>query len=358
MTSAPADTSLPIEQLLDFARALLAKVDVPEADAATTARILIEADLRGVESHGVAHLVDFYVRGLQRGLINPRANISVTSEAPSAATMDGDRGLGFVVGQRAMQLAIEKARATGAGMVSVGNSTHYGAGAYYAMMALERDMIGISLTTGGRLMAPPGGRGRAIGLNVVSIAAPTSRPFPYVLDMATSVVANGKLEIAARRGLPIPEGWAIDGEGRPVTDPARLLPEGALLPLGGSPALGAFKGFGLALMVDILSSALSGVVSSAEDRPPFGAAHFFGALRIEAFEPLERFMERMESMVAAVKTAQGPDGDEVRIPGELEHALAERRRGEGAVPLHPRIVEGFRAAADEFGLRFDLADGS
>jgi LDH2 family malate/lactate/ureidoglycolate dehydrogenase len=204
-------------------------------------------------------------------------------------------------------------------------------------------------------MAPPGGRGKAIGLNVFCIAAPTSREYPYVLDMATSVVAYGKLEIAARRGQRIPEGWAIDGEGRPLTDPSRADAGTALLPLGGSPLTGAFKGFGLAIMVDLLSSALAGVASSAEERPQFAAAHFFGVLRIDAFEPLAQYRERMEAMIEALKSAQGPAGDEVRIPGELEHALAERRRAEGAVPLHPQIVEGYRAAAGELGVPFDLA---
>jgi LDH2 family malate/lactate/ureidoglycolate dehydrogenase len=333
---------------------LLTKVGVADGDAATTARILLDADLRGVESHGMAHLVDFYVRGIKRGLIEPRGEIAVTADAPAAATIDGGRALGFVVGHRAMELAIEKARVTGVGMVSAGNSTHYGAGAYYAMMALDQDMIGISLTTGGRSMAPPGGRGRAIGLNVICVAAPTSRAFPYVLDMATSVVANGKLEIAARRGQPIPEGWAIDSAGLPVTDPSRAGPGGALLPLGGTPLGGAFKGFGLAIMVDILSSALAGVASSADERPQFAAAHFFGALRIDAFEPLAVYTDRMEALIAAVKRADGPPGDEVRIPGELEHALAEQRRATGAVPLHPRILDGYRAAADELGVPFDL----
>jgi L-2-hydroxycarboxylate dehydrogenase (NAD+) len=354
MTSSAADIAVPIDRLLAFAEALLQKLDVPEEHARTTARILLNADLRGVESHGMAHLVDFYVRGIQRGLIEARPDIRTTSDAASAAAIDGGRGLGFVVGHRAMELAMDKARATGVGMVSVGNSTHYGAGAYYAMMALERDMIGISLTTGGRVMAAPGGRGKAIGLNVFCVAAPTSREFPYVLDMATSVVANGKLEIAARRGQPIPEGWAIDGDGRAITDPTKLGPDGALLPLGGSPLTGAFKGFGLAIMVDILSSALAGVVSSAEERPPFAAAHFFGALRIDAFEPVAQYKERMEAMIAALKAAIGPAGDEVRIPGELELALSQRRRAAGAVPLHPRIVEGYRAAAEEFGVPFEL----
>jgi LDH2 family malate/lactate/ureidoglycolate dehydrogenase len=357
MTATAQDIRVPIDRLLAFAEALLTSVDVPADDAGLTARILLDADLRGVESHGMAHLVDFYVRGLQHGRINPRPNVHSTREAPAAAAIDGDRGLGFVVGHRAMARAIDMARATGAGMVSAGNSTHYGAGAYYAMMALDHEMIGISMTTGGKLMTAPGGCERAVGLNVFCVAAPTPREYPYVLDMATSVVAAGKLEIAARRGRTIPEGWAVDAEGHPLTDPTKLHPTGALLPLGGAPASGAFKGFGLTLMVDIFSAALSDFATTAEGQEPLAAAHFFGALRIDAFEPVARYMERMDAMIAALKQRPAGDG-EVRIPGELEHALAERRRADGAIPLHPRIIEGYKAAAGEFAVPFDFADAS
>lgn len=349
------DVSVPIARLLAFAQALLQKLDVPAEDARLTAHILLDADLRGVESHGVAHLVEFYVRRIQAGHIAPRPEVRAVSEAASAATVDGGRGLGFVVGHRAMSLAIEKARATGVAIVSVANSTHYGAGAYYAMMALEHGMIGLSMTTGGRLMALPGGAARAIGLNVLSAAAPTPRGFPYVLDMATSVVAAGKFEIARRRGEPVPQGWAVDADGLPITDPHHLHPQGALLPLGGTPLGGAFKGFGLTLLVDILSGALSGFGTSVEIDPGITAAHCFGALRIDAFEPLPDFLEHMGRTIDTLKATPMPAAaPEVRIPGELEHALSEQRRAAGAVPLHPAILEGFRSAAAELNVPFDL----
>jgi LDH2 family malate/lactate/ureidoglycolate dehydrogenase len=349
------DVSVPIERLLAFAQALLEKLDVPQEEARLTARILLDADLRGIESHGTAHLVDFYVRRIQQGHIEPRPEIRVVSEAASAATIDGGRGMGFVVGHGAMTLALEKARATGVGIVSVGNSTHYGAGAYYAMLALGHDMIGLSMTTGGRMMALPGGTTRAIGLNVLAVAAPTPRGFPYVLDMATSVVAAGKFEIARRRGQPVPEGWAVDAEGRPVVDPFKLHPDGALLPLGGTPSGGAFKGFGLTLLVDMLTGALSGFGTSVEINPVLTAAHCFGAIRIDAFEPLPAFLDHMGRTIDALKATPMPPGaPEVRIPGELEHALAEQRRAAGAVPLHPAILEGFRAAAEELNVPYGL----
>ncbi len=349
------DISVPIDALLRFAEALLAKLGVPADDARLTSQLLIETDLRGIESHGIAHLVDFYVRRLQGAEINPKPAISITREAASAATIDGDRGLGFVVGERAMQLAIDKARVTGSGWVSVANSTHYGAGSCYAMMALPEDMIGFSFTTGGRLMTPPGGLGRSVGLNVISVAAPTPRGFPYVLDMATSVVAAGKLEIARRRGTAIPEGWAVDAGGEPLTDPHGLHPSGMLLPLGGLAATGAFKGFGLAILVDILTGALSGFGTSTEIDGGRNAAQCFAALRIDAFVGRDTYMERMGGMIDALKRTPTLEGvDEVRIPGELEHALAESRRKAGTTPMHPAVLDGFQQAAEELGVPFDL----
>src|SRR3972149_5501047 len=263
-------TSRSTSILSRFTRAALQAVGVPENGARTTAEILIATDLRGIESHGVAHLADFYVAGIRRGHINPRPEIKIVSESPATAVLDGDSGLGFVVGHYAVAEAMRRARQMGVGVAAVRNSSHYGAGFSYALMAVPHDMVGISLTTGGNLVIPPGGVKPAYGVNVISVAAPTGRSgFPYVLDMATSVVAVGKLEIAARRGLPIPEGWAR-ATGAPLTPaPPRFSAGGALLPLGGTPLFGAYKGFGLALAVDVLSGALSGSGGRAGLRGPF-----------------------------------------------------------------------------------------
>jgi LDH2 family malate/lactate/ureidoglycolate dehydrogenase len=351
-TSAP-DIDVPIDRLLAFGEKMLVAVGVSRDDARLTAEILIEPDLRGVESHGMAHLVDFYVRRFQANGINRTPDLRLTSEAPSAATLDADRALGFLAGHRAMSIAIEKARATGAAWVTVTNSTHYGAGAYYAMMALPHDMIGLSMTTGGRMMAPPGARGAALGTNVFALAAPTPRGFPYVLDMATTVVAAGKLEIARRRGLPIPEGWSVDPEGRPFTNASEAYERGALLPLGGDPVTASFKGFGLGIAVDVLTGVLSGFGAST-GTVPGTAAHCVGALRIDAFVPMETYLERAGAMIDALKASETRDGSAVRIPGELEHRLTQERRAAGTVPLHPAILEGFRAAAAELGVPYDL----
>ena len=294
--------------------------------------------------------------GIRRGHINPRPEIKIVSESPATAVLDGDRGLGFVVGHHAVAEAMRRARQTGVGVAAVRNSSHYGAGFSYALMAVPHDMVGISLTTGGNLVIPPGGVKPAYGVNVISVAAPTGRSgFPYVLDMATSVVAVGKLEIAARRGQPIPQGWALDNEGRPITDPTRFFAGGGLLPLGGTPLFGAYKGFGLALAVDVLSGALSGSGASAELRAPFAASHCFAALRIDAFLPVAEFKELMDRMIETIKATPRAEGvDEIRIPGELEHALEQERRAAGVVPLHPAVLSRLRKMSEELGISYDL----
>ncbi len=279
-------------RLTDFAAKALQKVGVAEKDARITARMLVAADLRGIDSHGVAHLAPFYIKWIKDGIINVKPQVKVFSRASSTAIMDGDRGLGFVIGYRAMIEAIHRAETSGAGFVAVRNSTHFGAGACYSMIALEHDMIGIALTQGGKCVVAPGSRGRGVGRNVISVAVPAKEEAPFVLDMAAGVVAGGKLELAARNGTPIPEGWAVDMDGNPVTEVAKAT--GGILPLGGTPRLGSYKGFGLIVLVDILCSALSGGLSTPEmERGPLNLCHFFGALRIDGFMPVNKFKERM-----------------------------------------------------------------
>ncbi len=355
MAQESEDVSVPIEKMQALGERLFVGLGVPAAHARVTVETLIEADLRGVESHGVAHLADFYVRRLQREHINPTPNVRVVSEAPSAAVIDGDLGLGFVVAHQAMDLAMEKALATGVGFVSVKNSTHCGAGFHYALKAARRDMIGISVTTGGNIVVPPGAKKRVYGANVISVAAPTGRGFEYVLDGSTSVVAGGKLEIAARRGTSIPEGWALDESGAPTTDPTVLARGGGLLPLGGSPQMGAYKGFGLGIFADVVSGVLSGSGASLTLSTTGAASHLFAAIRIDAFLPVSEFTRHMGEMIDGLKGAERQPGvDEILIPGELEARLERRRLAERAIPLHPAIIESLRTAAEEQNVPFDL----
>ena len=343
-------------KLTDFSARALQKMGVPEEDALITARILVAADLRGVDSHGVAHLAPFYIRRIKEGLINVTPQLKVISHAPGTAIMDGDQGLGFIVGYRAMEEAMNRAKKAGAGFVAVRNSTHFGAGAYYAMMALSRDMIGISLSQGGKGIVAPGSRGRGIGLNVISVAAPAKEEAPFVLDMATGVVAGGKLELAARNKSSIPEGWAVDIDGNPVTEVAKA--RGGILPLGGTPLLGAYKGFGLTVLVDILCSTLSGGLSVPEMESGPGttgqATHFFGALRIDGFMPVNEFKNRMDAMIKAHhELPKAPGVDRIYLAGEVEQATERKRLSQG-IPLHPAVVASLQELAKELDIEYDL----
>ena len=349
------EVSVPIVKMQALGERLFLALGVPEAHARVTIETLIEADLRGVESHGVAHLADFYVRRMLRERINRTPLIQIVSDAPATAVIDGDMGLGFVVAHRAIDLAMEKARATGVGFVSVKNSTHYGAGFHYALKAARRDMIGISITTGGNIVVPPGAKRPVYGANVISVAAPTGKDFQYVLDGSTSVVAGGKLEIAARRGASIPEGWALDESGAPTTDPTVLSRGGGLLPLGGSPQMGAYKGFGLGIFADVMSGVLSGSGASLALPPTGAASHLLAAIRIDAFEPTREFVRHMDVMIDGLKAAERQQGvDEILIPGELEARLERQRRAEGDIPVHPAVIESLRTAAEKLNVPFDI----
>ena len=340
------------EKLTNFATEALRKVGVPEEDARITARMLVATDLRGVDSHGINHLSSFYVKWIREGIVNVKPEVKVFSYAPSTAIMDGDRGLGFVVGHRAMTDAMDRAEKTGAGFVAVRNSTHFGAGANYSMMALERNMIGMSFTQAGKGIVVPGSRGKGVGLNVISVAVPVKEGAPFVLDMATGVVAAGKLELAARDGTPIPEGWAVDMDGNPVTEVAKAT--GGILPLGGIPQLGSYKGFGLTVLVDILCSVLAGGLSSPErEGKPKDMGHFFGALRIDGFMPADEFKGRMDDMIKAIhELPKAPGVDRICLAGEVEQEIEKKRRQ--GIPLHPNVVASLQELAKELNIEYDL----
>ena len=343
-------------RLTDFTTRALEKVGVPGEDASITARIIVEADLRGIDSHGVARFGGFYIRRLLDGLINKNPRFKFISNAPSTAIMDADRGLGFVVGYRAMEDAMDRAEKTGAGFVSVRNSTHFGAGAYYSMMALPRDMIGISMTQGGLGVVAPGSRGRGLGLNVISVAVPAKDEIPFVLDMCTAVVAHGKLEIAERNEKPIPEGWALDDDGNPTTNVARAT--GGILPLGGRIETGAWKGFGLTVLVDILCSTISGVLTHPEielgTNPPGYANQFFGALRIDGFMPVDQFKENMDAMIRAHhRLPKAPGTERITLAGQIEYETRQERLSHG-IPLHPRVLASLKEVAEELDIEYNL----
>ncbi len=347
-------------KLTDFSAKALEKVGVPKDDAMITAKMLVACDLRGVESHGVVHLNSFYARRIKRGLIKLTPKPKIVNQGISVATMDGDNGLGFIVGYYAMNEAIKRAENTGAGFVAVRNSTHFGAAAYYAMMALGHDMIGFSMTNNVPSVVAPGSSRPALSTNPLAVAVPAGKKSPFVLDMATSVVAGGKLEIVRRTGEPIPEGWLIDGEGKPVTDVTkRVRGDGGLLPLGGTPSHGAYKGFGLGLVVDILSGILSGSTIStlAQTSPEVRgnySDHFFGALNIASFLSVDKFKKSMDDAMDVLEALPTlPGVNKVTIPGGYEDGIAKDCQANG-IPLDPKVVEDLKALAEESGIEYDL----
>ena len=284
------------------------KMGYNDSMAELAARVLISADLRGVDSHGVARLSG-YVRLWEAKRINSQPNIRVTYETPSTAVVDGDSALGLVVGPKAMEIAIEKAKNVGTGWVSVKGSNHYGIAGFHAMMALEHDMIGISMTNASPLVSPTFSKERLLGTNPISVAVPAKKQPHFVADMATTTAANGKLEILERKNMDCPTGWVQDESGAPTTDSCGVKKGGALLPLGGDREHGSHKGYILGSIVDIFSAVLSGA-NYGPWVPPFvsylqpptdpvgeGIGHFFGAMRVDAFRPKEYFFHHMDNWI-------------------------------------------------------------
>lgn len=341
--------------LQDFVTDVLVKLGLNPDDARIGAWSLIHADLMGVDSHGVAHFADGkgYCLGLKQGIVNPKAKPQVVHETPSTALMDGDSGLGIVNASKAMTLAIEKAAKVGSGFVAVTNSRHFGMSAHYSLMAVEHDMIGIAMTNTVPSVVPTGGLERREGTNPIAVAAPAGEEPPFSLDIATSAVAAGKLELARIKGTDIPEGWAVDAGGNPTTDADIIRKGGMLLPLGSTPTLSSHKGYGLGVMVDVFTGILSGLGSCRMiDLNTWCMGHFVGAWRIDAFRPAAEFKRMMDEFIRDLRaTMPAPGVERVLVPGEKEHYTRQEREAEG-IPLHPKVVTPLMALADELGIPF------
>ncbi len=342
-------------ELQRFTTAVFEALDVPPADAALGAEVLIDADLAGIESHGIAHLPwhPGYAPGLQQGLVNPTPNVAILRESPVAATWDGDGGLGVVVAARAMEACIEKASSTGIGMVAVRNGRHFGAAGYYAHMAAAHDMIGMAMCNVPPIAHAAGGVERVYGTNPIAMCAPVEGHHPFLLDIATTAVAGGKLEIAMRQGRPIPHGWAVDAEGAATDDPGILRKGGALLPLGSSLLTSSHKGYGLGLMVDILSGVLPGMGSALfAERATLAQGQWFAAWRIDAFCDVAQFKADMRRMVEHIRATKPlPGVPAVLIPGDPEAAASADRSVHG-VPLDGETIDQLQTLARQLGLDF------
>jgi len=344
------------QKLKRFVNMVFQRLGVSEADAMIAAEVLVMADLRGVDSHGVVRLNPhgWYVKSLREGTVNPKPQIRIVQETPASALVEGDGGLGMVVGHWATELAIKKARQASVGITVVRNSRHFGMSAYFAMLALPHDMIGISMTNAGRQVVPTFGREAKYGTNPISLAAPAGDEPPFILDMATTTAAAGKLEIAARLGESIPLGWALDEEARPTSDPRAAQRARKLLPLGSSREGGSHKGYGLAIMVEILCGVLSGTVASLTPPSTGARGHLFGAMDIASFRPVDAFKRDMDQLLRDLKSTAPAEGQErVFVAGEIEHELAQERAAKG-VPLHSSIIEGLRELSRQLNISYDL----
>lgn len=338
--------------------AIFAAWRMPPGDRKVTAHLMVETDLRGVDSHGAA-MMGRYDEWYRQGFIRPRPRRRVLRSGPTTALLHGGHGLGHPVATQAMALAVRKAAKQGVGFVAVRGSNHFGAAGCYSMMALPHGMVGIATTNSSiPAVVPTFGREPMFSTNPISVAVPAGREPAWVLDMATSTVAVGKLRIASRKEVPIPVGWAVDPHGLPTTDPDAALASRRLTPLGGTRELGSHKGYGLAVLVDILSGVLAGATygdlfnrqARASGHPPrnMEVGHFLGAIRIDRFRPLREFQAAMDDMLAALKACPPAEGQtRVLVAGgpELE---AEADRRQHGIPLDPKVRETLRKMAAEY----------
>jgi LDH2 family malate/lactate/ureidoglycolate dehydrogenase len=361
---------VPVKKLTEFMIVALTKMGVPRPDAEITAEVLLASDLKGVRSHGIAHL-HWYYRRIKSGLQQPVTNWKIVNESPTTAVIDGANGMGMVVGVNSMKIAIEKARQYGMGAVAVRNSSHYGIASHYSRMASHEGMVGMSFTNAHPSIAPTFGVEPLLGTNPIAFSAPTDEEFPFSFDAATSIAPRGKIEIAARAQKPIPEGWVIKEDGTPATDSFKLIDamnkgKAALLPLGGKgEAYGGHKGYGLATMVEILAAAFQdgSYLSQLHDhdkdgnQQPSRIGHFFMAINIANFLPVERFKQTTGNILRELRDYKKSPGvsSEVRIytAGEKAHETMQKAMVEG-VRVPPSVQKNLNILCADLGITHNL----
>jgi L-2-hydroxycarboxylate dehydrogenase (NAD+) len=327
------------------------KLGLTPADAAEGADVLTMTDLRGVETHGVSNMLRAYVRDYKAGKLNPGPGWRVARESPGTAVIDAERRLGIIIGPKAMRLAVEKARTVGIGVVTVFNSGHFGAIGHYAMQAAHQDMIGVCFTGAGLSVVPTFAAKPMLGTNPIAIAAPARSEAPMLFDAATSAIAGNKIRLAIRVASPLLPGWVTDKDGIPIMEekPVFDRDEFYQAPLGGTREQGSHKGYGFALMAEVLSTVLAGALPTML-APGSGSKNHFAAYRIEAFTDLEQFKTTMDEMLKTLRTAPPAPGQErVLYPGLSEAEEIETRRAHG-IPLHKEVLEWFAGCTSELGI--------
>ena len=340
------------DQLETFCTQVLRKLGAPREEAEITARTLVTANLRGVDTHGVLRL-PLYAAKLKGGAMSPSVKLTTEKETIATALLHGHDGIGQVISHRAMEIAIRKAAAAGVSYVAVKFSNHFGAAAYYSMMALNHDMIGLTFSNASARLAPTGGVERLFGNNPWSIAVPAGKRPPVVLDMANSVVAAGKIRILQKEQKPVPEGWALNRDGEPTTDAGEAL-KGILLAIGG------YKGYGITLMVDLLTGVLTDsnygprVKGIDQDEEKCGTSHSFMAINLAAFTDVAAFKARMDAYIDEIKSSKKAKGSEViYVPGEPEHNKVQERMEKG-IPLQAKVASELRTLGKELGIPIEL----
>lgn len=341
-------------KLENIVAAILEKNNVPTEEAQVVATSLVDADLRGVSSHGVVRL-PIYLTRIQNGVIPAQAEIEIVKETASTAVIDGKDGLGQVISQKAIDLLLEKAEKNAISAVTVRNSNHYGAAAYWASKIQEKNMIGFSFSNVEPLMTPPGGAAARIGNNPISIVVPTGDSRPIVIDMATSTVPLGKIVSAKSKGESIPEGWAVDSTGKPTTDPNEVINGGFLFPVGGP------KGYSLAIFVDVLTALLSGGAIGDEIYSLYNdvdkancVSHFFMAIRIDAFIEPALFYQAVKRYASFIKDTPLAEGaNAIYMPGEIEHMNKEKNKAAG-INLPDSVFEDLVKRAQDHGVDSDI----
>lgn len=341
---------IPEPVLRDFSVRSFAKSGFSKKYAEWMSDTLIRTELRGVPSHGIVRLPFYCQRLLVKGS-NPKPKVTVVKSKPATLLIDGDNGLGQIIGIKAMEMVIKRARRQGVCFAGVRNSCHFGMTSYYPLMACQEGMIGMAGSNTATVMAPWGGGKSAIGNNPLAITVPTGKPYPLVLDMAMSVVSGGKVRLEAVKGSKIPLGWILDEKGRPTDNPADMFPNGTLLPMG-------YKGFGLAIMIEILSGILTQAAILKEiklwfDKPaePVNLGHFFMAFDIGAFLPLEAFKKRVDGLIDELKASPPMAGSTgVTMPGELEY-LSEQKMLKEGIPVPAGVIKTLDDFAERVGIR-------
>jgi L-2-hydroxycarboxylate dehydrogenase (NAD+) len=349
------------KDLMSYATHYMVKLGIPEEDAKIVADVLIEADMRGIDSHGIIRMYSYYGNRLENKFMNPVTTNKIISETDSTILYDCGNGLGQVASYEAMNKCIEKAMKSNIAIAVVKNSNHYGIAGYYSMMALKHDMIGISLTNSQPLVAPTYGRTAVFGTNPISFAAPSYNEYPFVLDMATSVVPIGRIKVYEKRGEKIPLGWGIDDDGNVTDDPNKVRGggHGALMPLGGLDLMRGYKGYGLAIMVEILCAALSGAshltdVGFPHEPKVCDVSHFFMAININAFRPVIDFKKQLDDMIKLLKNSPKAKGqDRIYVAGEKEFEVANYNKKHG-IPVLESVVEEMKQNGRRLGIPFEL----